>query len=91
VKPVELVGIADHKVNGTPLGAWRPMLKKDLDVSEIHTCEGRRIAFGKRQPKAEFLGIELDRFADVGNCQRRVALLTINGELLAWTRPRVLH
>jgi hypothetical protein len=54
------------------------LLEKDLDLIEVHTRHGRRIAAGKAKSEAEFLRVKFGGGEDVGDREVRMVPLAID-------------
>jgi hypothetical protein len=90
VEVVKFVRVTHDEIDRAAFGTWRPSLKKDLHLTEIHTCQTRGITLGESRPETEFCRVELDGGPNVADREDRVVLLAFNGRGLCGS-PSFVH
>jgi hypothetical protein len=78
MKPVELVGVANHEIHRTPFGTGRAQLEEYLHVTQIYARHRRRFTPGEGQIETELIGVEVDGSKKIADEQGRVMLLAVD-------------
>src|SRR5947209_12093484 len=78
MKFVELIRVANQKVNRASLWLRRALLQKHLYPAKIHACEGRRLTPCEPQCESQLFRIEVDGGENVADRQARVNLLALH-------------
>src|SRR6476646_6752429 len=88
VELIKLVSIANDEINRTPFGTGCSELQKYLYLTQLHTCNRRRITPGEAQSESQFAYVEVGGATHIGDRQGGMVLFTVDirgGGLGQWT------